>query len=164
MGENSRVVFSSFRSDGDPMLDAWRRFRDAVAPSASAARPTPGRSGVWRILATNNRELCRAAHVYPSFDAARAHVLQLRDRVDDLVVTAVAGPKPGTRGWFISHRGVVVITCGRWYGAAASSSEAAAASLEALAEAAVSTEARDVTSPGRRAAGERPVRADALVW
>ncbi|SDZ33480.1 hypothetical protein [Herbiconiux ginsengi] len=169
MSETSRVVFSSFRAGGDPMLDSWNRFRQVVAPVSSAGSPEragsrPGvastiasgaaeRTGIWRILATNNRELCRSAHVYPSFSSARAHVLQLRDRIDELVVTPVIGPRPGSRGWYMTLNGVVVVTCGRWYGAAASSAEAASASLEELARAAISEAARDVTAPGRRAPG-----------
>ena len=169
MSEMSRVVFSSFRAGGDPMLDSWNRFRQVVAPVSSAgsaerAAARPGvastisstgaeRTGIWRILATNNRELCRSAHVYPSFSSARTHVLQLRERIDELVVTPVIGPRPGSRGWYMTLNGVVVVTCGRWYGAAASSAEAAAASLEELARAHIMDAARDVTAPGRRAPG-----------
>lgn len=180
MSETARIVFSSFRAGGDPMLDSWNRFRDSVvpvpAPTAagepaaasiatrpSVARANPGRSGVWRILATNNRELCRAAHIYPTFDGAHGHVSRLREHADELELTTVAGPGPGSRGWYLTHRGVVVITCARWYSAAASSSEAAHASLEALAGAVITSESRDVTAPGR-VSGSRRSRADVLAW
>ncbi len=177
MADSPRVVFSSFRSGGDPMLDSWTRFRDAVAPASTVERPRASRSGVsagsagaqdrsgvWRILATNNRELCRSAHVYPTFASARAHVLHLREQVEKLVVTPVVGPRPGSRGWYMTLDGVVVITCGRWYGAAASSGEAATASLEALVGAVIMDEARDVTAPGRRATRDPAGDRRALTW
>ena len=165
MSESSRIVFSSFRSGGDPMLDSWNRFRVAVAPRTAGEAPKPGRtalangaaerSGIWRLLASNNRELCRSAHVYPSFSAARSHVSALRERVDELTVTPVAGAKPGSRGWYMSLDGVIVITCGRWYGASASSAEAAAATLETLVSAVLTDEARPISSvsAGRSARG-----------
>ncbi|GAA2244304.1 hypothetical protein GCM10009851_31960 [Herbiconiux moechotypicola] len=88
-------------------------------------------------------------------------MLRLRDRVGELEIVPVQGSRPGTRGWYLTHRGVIVATCGRWYGAAASSAEAAAAALDALATAEVLTASRDVTAPGRRAAPDpRP----ALAW
>lgn len=167
MGETPRIVFSAFRSGSDPMLLSWNRFRDAVAPAnapgsgASAAGSTASVSsasgspesvagaGIWRLLATNNRELARSAHVYPSLAAARTHVAQLRERADELVLTPVAGPALGRRGWYLSLGGTVVLTCGRWYGAASSSTEAAHAALAALALAEIPAAPRFVTT-GRR--------------
>lgn len=178
MADSARIVFVSFGSPRDPLLESWRRFRDAVAPRtgepvpgsprlsrdgdqgsrASAVRvtgspPQPAEaSGVWRLLATNNRELCRAGFVYPTFASARAHVLALRDRVDDLEVTPVAGPLQGSRGWYLTLDGTVVATCGRWYGASAAGGEAAAAALEALGEAVIGDIARDFSPKARNRA------------
>jgi hypothetical protein len=181
VAESARVVFSSFRSGHDPMLESWSRFREAVDPPvlapvaahapgqglvpAAGGAASGGRTGVWRLLATNNRELCRSAHIYPTFSGARAHVAVLRERIDDLVVTPVIGARPGSRGWYMTLNGVIVVTCGRWYGAAASSAEAASASLEALATAVIMEESRAVTAPGRRAGRASVARpSEASVW
>jgi hypothetical protein len=135
------------------------------AVMANVSSGSADRTGVWRILATNNRELCRSAHVYPTFSGARAHVALLRDRIDELVVTPVVGNRPGSRGWYMTLNGVVVVTCGRWYGAAASSAEAASASLEALATAVIMEESRAVTAPGRRASrGAIAAAGEAVAW
>lgn len=139
------------------------RQADPPRETRSATRSTPaGSTGVWRILATNNRELCRAAHVYPSFGRARGHVLRLRERLDELVVVPVVGPRPGSRGWYMTLGGVVVVTCGRWYGSTASSAEAAEASLEALRTAVIADTARELTPAPRSA--RLPAGAELASW
>lgn len=149
MSAKPRIVFSTFRSSADPMFLSYARFNrvigasvrraspsDAVAAPALVlgAEPAPGAAlcGVWRILATNNRELGRSARAYKSFEAARTHVLALQAAVDELVTTSVSGGVPGMHGWFMSLRSVPVLTCGRWYGSAASGFEASLALREAL--------------------------------
>ena len=134
MSPTPRVVFWSFASASDPMRESWNRFRDSVVTTATAPKTVfTDPAGIWRLLAVNNRELGRSAHLYPTAAAARAHVLRLRERLDDLEITPVSGPKPGSRGWYMTLDNRIVLTCGRWYGAAASSSEAAAACRDALA-------------------------------
>ena len=134
MSTTPRVVFWSFVSPSDPMRESWNRFRDSVVTTATAPKSVSTEpAGIWRLLAVNNRELGRSAHLYPDAAAARAHVNRLRERLDDLEITPVSGPKPGSRGWYMTLDKRIVLTCGRWYGAAASSSEAAAACRDALA-------------------------------
>ncbi|TAJ49541.1 MAG: hypothetical protein EPO52_04540 [Herbiconiux sp.] len=134
MSPTPRVVFWSFASASDPMRESWNRFRDAVVTTATAPKiVSADPAGIWRLLAVNNRELGRSAHLYPDPAAARAHIVRLRARLDELVITPVSGPKPGSRGWYMTLDNRIVLTCGRWYGAAASSSEAAAACRDALA-------------------------------
>lgn len=120
----------------------------AAGETAAVVAPVPAAGsalcGVWRVLASNNRELGRSARAYKSFDAARSHVLSLRDAVDDLVTTTVSGAAPGTHGWFMSLRAVPVMTCGRWYGSAASSFEASLALREALRDGELDPVARPV--------------------
>ena len=162
------------------MFLAWARFLHSIEAAAShhekatatertvsetaaklAAGPVAtGACGIWRILASNNRELGRSARAYTSFDSARTHVLRLRAGFDDLNVTAVTGGRPGMHGWYMSTRASAVITCGRWYGAAASSAEASLATIEALRDAVVSDVSRELT-PSRR--GEHAPQSDA-VW
>ncbi len=135
----------------------------AVSETATrlAAGPVAtGACGIWRILASNNRELGRSARAYTSFDSARTHVLRLRSGLDDLNVTAVTGGRPGMHGWYMSSRASAVITCGRWYGAAASSAEASLATLDALRDAVVSDFSRELTPPRR---GEHAPESD-VVW
>ncbi|CAM5385586.1 hypothetical protein [Leifsonia shinshuensis] len=122
--------------------------REPASAETAAVAPVPAAGsalcGVWRVLASNNRELGRSARAYKSFDAARSHVLSLRDAVDELVTTTVSGTAPGTHGWFMSLRAVPVMTCGRWYGSAASSFEASLALREALRDGELDPVARPV--------------------
>ena len=101
---------------------------------------------VWRLLAPNNRELARSAHLYRTITDAERHAVQLQNSADDLDVTLVLGPRPGMRGWVAASRGIVVLTCGRWYGGAAANSESAAAAVQLIATAAIAR------SPGSAAA------------
>jgi hypothetical protein len=180
MSATPRIVFSTFRSSNDPMFLAWARFLRSVESAArqseratvverpaaeAAARLAAGPAaigacGIWRILASNNRELGRSARAYTSFESARSHVLRLRAGLDDLTVSAVTGGRPGMHGWYMSVRASAVITCGRWYGAAASSAEASLATIDALRDAVVSDVSRELTPPRR---GEHAPETDA-VW
>ncbi len=162
------------------MFLAWARFLRSIESAArqaehatvaertvseTATRLTPGpvatgACGIWRILASNNRELGRSARAYTSFESARTHVLRLRAGLDDLSVTSVTGGRPGMHGWYMSTRASAVITCGRWYGAAASSAEASLATISALRDAVVSDFSRELTPPRR---GEHAPESD-TVW
>jgi hypothetical protein len=180
MSATPRIVFSTFRSSNDPMFLAWARFLRSVESAARQTGPAgvaertiaetatrlasgpvaTGACGIWRVLASNNRELGRSARAYTSFESARNHVLRLRDGLGDLNVTAVTGGRPGMHGWYMSARASAVVTCGRWYGAAASSAEASLATLDALRDAIVSDVARELMPPRR---GEHAPASDA-VW
>ncbi len=162
------ILFSSFQSGADPQRQAWARFREQVNTRSQATmtalspqltgRATPAspvatagqdESGIWRLLASNNRELGRSSFLYSSFTAARGHVLQLRE-IETLVAVTVRGPHPESFGWFAAMRGVPVMTCTRWYGGAAASAEAARAALAAFSAAVVGEAPLRVTSSGRR--------------
>ncbi|TFB99952.1 hypothetical protein [Cryobacterium mannosilyticum] len=165
MSPSPLIVFSAFESTADPRLQGWATFRQSVqtgsfatatapeAPARPRARapgvPT-GHSGIWRLLAPNSRELGRSSSVYGSFSGARAHVLELKTVVEDMVATTVTGPVAGTHGWMIAVGGVVVMTSGRWYGAGSSSREAAFGTIEAFRKAVVAEDARYSPGPGRR--------------
>jgi len=109
-----------------------------------------GHSGIWRLLASNSRELGRSSSVYATFAGARAHVLELRDQCDAMVATVVTGPSAGTHGWVVTVGERIVMTAGRWYGAASASREAAAGTIEAFRIALVAEDARHATEAGRR--------------
>ncbi|MEC5150687.1 hypothetical protein [Cryobacterium sp. GrIS_2_6] len=109
-----------------------------------------GHSGIWRLLASNSRELGRSSSVYGSFAGARAHVLELKDQCDAMVATVVTGPSGGTHGWVVTIGERIVMTAGRWYGAASASREAAAGTIEAFRVALVAEDARHATEAGRR--------------
>lgn len=129
-------------SDARVLPDA-RALADARTKDARAlAEPAV----VWRLLAPNNRELARSAHLYRTIVDAERHAVHLQNSSDDLEVSLVLGPRPGMRGWVAAHRGVVVLTCGRWYGGAAANSESAAAAVQLVASAAIAR------SPGSAAA------------
>jgi len=107
-------------------------------------------SGIWRVLAPNSRELARSSSVYGTFAGARAHVLELKNRVDEMVVSLVKGPTAGTHGWIVRVGDVIVMTSGRWYGGASSSREAAVGAILAFRSARVAEGARPSVEDGRR--------------
>ncbi|CAN5164988.1 hypothetical protein BH09ACT6_BH09ACT6_24970 [soil metagenome] len=176
MSANPCIVFSAFRSNSEPMIRAWAAFRQQVqigeqgsaqngaqptrtqltlsestpAHASDAAAAPSGQSGIWRLLASNNREVARSSFLYTSFVSARGHVLQLQETIGDMTVTVVNGPTAGTHGWFARIDGSAVMTCARWYGASASSLEAAVATLEALRVATVTDDPRRTATPGQR--------------
>ena len=168
----ARVTFTEFHSADDPMLRAWTRFRETFpAPLATAAavrqrnssptRPTlvvaPERPpALWRIHATNNRELGRSFVLYSSFEAARDHVLRLQEHSADLEVAVIAGPLNASRGWAILHEGSPVMTCSRWYSSTSTGIAAAAGALAAIPRAVLSDEA-DRSAPSGRFSRRTPV-------
>jgi hypothetical protein len=150
------IVFSSFASAADPMPRAWTRFRDRLTATDARAvdRPADPPSGpvcVWRLLASNNRELGRSAELYRSFDEARESVFDARLVRDDFEIRSVHGPTAGTHGWFAHERDAPpLMTCGRWYGAQAASIDAARHSLDAFRRATVLAEGHRRLSSDRR--------------
>jgi len=164
------ILFSSFQSGADPQRQAWSRFREQVntrshiaqtahapqpggrtAPSLPVATLGHNESGIWRLLAPNNRELGRSSFLYSSFVAARGHVLTLREG-EGITAQTVRGPHPESYGWFAALRGVPVMTCTRWYASASASKEAGLAAVAAFAAAIVGQAPLRATSSGRRTA------------
>jgi hypothetical protein len=138
------LVFSAFDSVRDPRYVGWGGFRDAVGTgipitegemTAKAARPVePARPGIWRLLASNHREIARSWSAYPSFDAAQGHMLELQQSVAELEVVVVRDARAGRYAWTASFRGRAVITAGRWFGASSASFDSAALALAVLRE------------------------------
>ena len=175
-------MFSAFRSATDPRLQGWTAFRQnvhaeprsvATAPDAhvrprkragSSPGPASSNSGIWRLVAPNSRELGRSSCVYPSFARARAHVLELKDLVDEMVTTTMTGPTAWTHGWIVAVGDVVVMTTGRWYGAASSSRAAAAGTIQAFRNARVSDDPRHSAESGRRSNRVLTEAERALSW
>lgn len=162
------ILFSSFHSGADPQRQSWARFREQVntrssaslvvvsspeQPASAARRPLAssgdGESGIWRLLAPNNRELARSSFLYGSFAAAHQHVIRLRG-ADALTSSTVAGPLAQSFGWFVAWRGVPVMTCTKWFGSVSSSNEAAQAALASFMRAVVSDAPLRSTTSGRR--------------
>ena len=165
MSPSPSIVFSAFESAADPRLHGWVAFRESVQNVGTPVRAVavrdghragplltgaPRHSGIWRLLASNRRELGRSSSVYATFSSARAHVLELKGQCDSMVATVVTGPKAGTHGWVISVGDVVVMTAGRWYGGASTSREASAGTIEAFHSALVGVDARHATEAGQR--------------
>ncbi|MFC6356678.1 hypothetical protein [Luethyella okanaganae] len=167
-----------FRSDQDPTLLAWRRFRDQIDVPARGTAPVVERNvrgisrassvvgdsecGVWRLLASNNREVARSARAYRSFIGARDHVHRLQDLVDEMVVVTLTGRATGTYGWFVQLHGIAILTCSRWYPAASSSVEASLGSLALLRIAVVAEESRRL--PGARRHVGTGTRERGVAW
>ncbi|WP_232498970.1 hypothetical protein [Agromyces humatus] len=173
-GAPARVRFAVFDSDTDPMLQAWARFREPFVGRPQGTRPTrapvaplgnagsivavarsTARSGaqrwpgIWRLLASNNRELGRSSLFYDSFDAACAHVRRLQAQCAELEITVVAGPHNASRGWVVWHEGVTVMTCGRWYNSTSTGAASALGALAALPHAIIADDADRSASSGR---------------
>ncbi|MFG6403660.1 MULTISPECIES: hypothetical protein [unclassified Microbacterium] len=157
-----RVVFDTFRSVYDPMLDSWLVFRAQILPDVSATPPDiiaagsdrersrAGRYGVWRILATNNRELGRGTGLFATPTDAMQTVTALQRDAPLLAAAVVRGSAPMTHGWVLRREGEPVMTSSRWY---ESASEAATAARTARAVLGVATIANGVnigTQSGRR--------------
>lgn len=159
----ARVRFTEFMAAEDPMLVAWARFRRLLASSAReaphakpAALPVYSESVLWRLLATNNRELGRSFLLYRRYETARAHVEQLQSDPDLLSIELVRGPHNGSRGWAIMAANVPVITCSRWYSSISAGSLAAAGALEAF-RTAVITDSPDRSDPSGRYRRRTPI-------
>lgn len=145
------------------MLVAWARFRGLLSgPEREPARaphpvlPVYSESILWRLLATNNRELGRSFLLYRRYETARAHVEQLQSDADALSIELVRGPHNGSRGWAILSGGVPVITCSRWYSSISAGSLAAAGALAAF-RTAVVTDNPDRSDPSGRFRRRTPI-------
>ena len=163
----ARVRFTEFVTSDDPMLLAWARFRGTLAagptralPTARPPQPQTPNSGLWRLLATNNRELGRSFLLYHRFDAARAHVMHLQSDPDSLTIEHVPGPTNGSRGWLIVAAGAPVMTCSRWYSSLSTGAVAAAGALEAF-RTAVLTDSPDRSDASGRFRRRASLGADA---
>ena len=140
-------AFVTFGSANDRRFAGWTAFRDsirtatalgdsvpvAMPASTSVAPPV----GIWRLLASNNRELARSWIVYPDCAAAREDVTRLQSAVSSLAVTVVRGRSATEYGWFATLDGVPVISSGRWFGALSTSAHSAATTLADFAHATV---------------------------
>jgi hypothetical protein len=152
------------------MLATWRSFcaevlaagqRATLAagspPDIAGARGAEGRPladgrtlGIWRLLATNNREIARSAREYTSRVEALADVTWIRDHADDLVAIPVVGVQRANRGWVAMLHGETVMTGSRWYESTSTSTGASADALQALRTAVVSDSVRVIVPAGSR--------------
>ncbi|SFR82584.1 hypothetical protein SAMN05428970_2632 [Agromyces sp. CF514] len=184
-GARSRVTFTAFDSVDDPMLAAWGRFRfqllesteppvadlraevrrapASVSVVAAHGRTSDAQAGLWRLLASNNRELGRSSLLYGTHAAARNHVLRLQAASDDLKVVAVGGPVNASHGWVVSLADRPVMTCSRWYSSTSTSIASAIGALAAL-RTAVLSEDVDRSAPSRRFSRRATVRSDVGRW
>ena len=134
-------VFSAFDSASDKQFMGWASFRESIQAARRldgaelVARRAPSRPeqtgplGIWRLLASNNRELGRSGSAYSTFEAARDDVLRLQRVVDELVIVGVRGTVSSQFGWIATLDDVPVITSGRWFGASSTSLHSAATTL-----------------------------------
>jgi hypothetical protein len=155
-----RVAFSRFGAGDHPMLLAWGRFRTRLeVPSLSRPAVTVGRQPatqaadrtIWRLFASNNREIARCARVYSSLHAAREQITVAQARIAELELHLVRGPEPGTYGWVAALDGRALVTCARWYQSSVCG-EAATSALAQLAGATIADDWRWTHGSRRRAA------------
>ena len=147
------LVFLAFPSTRDQKFRGWASFRDSIGQAkpvggavlaAAARRPAEhgivelSSVGIWRLLASNNRELARSWNAYPSFEAARDDVARLHRVVGSLEVSVVRGESASQYGWLATLDGEPVISSGRWFGASSTSLQSAVTTLADFALAVVS--------------------------
>jgi hypothetical protein len=149
-------VFLVFESASDPRFAGWASFRDAIdaghvvsGPPLPARETRPGGTGIWRLVAPNNRELGRSWSAYPTFDEAHEHVVRLQRDISVLTVTGVRGPTSSQYGWVASLGERRVITSGRWFGASSTSLQSAATTLAAFCSAEIAAEPVLAAMPAR---------------
>ncbi|OZD39028.1 hypothetical protein CH252_31215 [Rhodococcus sp. 06-1477-1B] len=137
-----RVIFDTFRSVRDPRLSAWLLFRSYLLPelavsqsalmeSASVADALApiGVFGVWRLLATNNRELARCATVFASPAVAVDAVGVEQSRAGQMQVSTVRGPVATKHAWVMRRGDRPIATAARWYESAGEASAAGRAAV-----------------------------------
>jgi hypothetical protein len=161
-------VAGARRDDDRPFAGAQR---DDDRPFAGARRPderplAEGRTlGIWRLLATNNREIARSAHEYTSRVEALAEVTRICDHADDLIAIPVVGVQRANRGWVATLYGETVMTGSRWYESTSTSTGASADALQALRTAVVSDSVRVIVPAGSRGRSTASLHATmASVW
>jgi hypothetical protein len=161
--KGGRIVLDTFRSANDPMLRSWLLFRAQLLPDLSIPPPvTPhepdderylsltGHYGVWRILASNNRELGRGAMLHTAPDEALAFVLTTQALAGALHVVVVRGSQPMSHGWVLSHDDNPVMISSRWYESASEANAASRTARAGLASAKAATSVNVSTNSGRR--------------
>lgn len=154
----SRVAFSRFGTGDHPMLLAWGRFRarlelPTAGRTAAPARqqaPEPADRTIWRLFASNNREVARCARVYGSLQAAREHIAMAQTRIEALELHVVRGPESGSFGWVATLDGRSLVTCARWYPSSVCA-DAAAGALAQLEGASIADDWRWTHGIDRRA-------------
>jgi hypothetical protein len=159
-GNPGRIVLNTFRSAHDPMLQAWLRFRAQLLPELANTAPAPtlpsvaaegvGQYGVWRMLATNNRELARGAALHASPGLALTDAEALQHASASLTTSVVRGSSPMTHGWVLRRDGVAVLICSRWYESSPEAASAARAARAVLERAEIVRSVSIGTRSGRR--------------
>ncbi|PRY67487.1 hypothetical protein B0I08_10694 [Glaciihabitans tibetensis] len=164
----ARPPHSLSSQPGDALASAIASASSASESPTFLRPPATGSSaplgGVWRLLATNNREIARSVRVYPTFAEARADVDRVCANRERLVVAAVVGPDRGTRGWYATLDGEPVITCSRWYETSSSSVAASADAVEALQLAVIVEAVRTIESADRRRSRSRATESSVGGW
>lgn len=154
---HARVVFDTFRSSTDPLLSSWLSFRARILPTTRPPQmrsvdgaPGAGVYGVWRLLATNNRELARGTALYASPDDAWTDADMLRSRADDLSPLTLRGDLSTRHGWSLRLDGEPVLMCSRWYESPGEAAAAARTTRAQLGRATITRVVNIGTRSGRR--------------
>ncbi|MEN2737820.1 hypothetical protein ABCS02_08525 [Microbacterium sp. X-17] len=142
------VLFATVGQPWSQLERSWALFQTKLDPRA-VGRAIPADGVIWRLLASNHRELARSARVYPTFEEAHTHLLELRADPQRLQVHVVV-VEPTSYGWTASDTERRTMTCARWYANAADSLAGGRAAIAALARAEVAGMPHRTTTSGRR--------------
>lgn len=144
------VLFATVGHPWSQLERSWAQFQSKLDPRATAdAIPADG--VIWRLLASNHRELARSGRVYENFDEARSHLFALREAPEQLQVHVVV-IEPTSYGWTADGPNPKSMTCARWYANAADALSGGRAAIAALLRADVAGIAHRTTTSGRRTA------------
>lgn len=147
-------------AEGPPRRPPVRTANGSGHPDSTNAEQ---RSGFWRLLASNNREVARSFLLYDGFRRAQAHVQQMQAHADALSIVIVRVQRNGSRGWVITHDDAPVIMCSRWYDSISTGVAAAEGALAALPTARLAT-APDRSSASGRFQRRTVISTDASPW
>jgi len=142
------------------MLGSWLAFRARVLPTETApvllaprrveAATRTGMFGVWRLLATNNRELGRGSALHPAPDEAWADAEEMSARAEQLSPTTVRGDLSTRHAWALRLNGEPVLISSRWYESPGEAATAARSAREQLGRAHIARVVNIGTRSGRR--------------
>lgn len=135
LGADSVRATDSSAAEGrsiDPNRSTDIRGVDQRVTNAGTSQVTPAQSGVWRLLAPNNRELARSARLYGSEVAAATHFIELQQLVHRLEIAVVHGAVHGAYAWVALLGSAMVMTAGRAYEGTAATRGAMGGALAAL--------------------------------
>lgn len=141
-----RVVITMLDSSSSGALRSWLDLRSQLLRTQTAdvggprRRPAGSSLGVWRMLATNNREVGRGALLHDSGEEAVRAAQAAKDNAEGMQAIVVRGAVPMTHGWVFALDGEPVMMSARWYESGVEAAAAARGARRSLAGVQIGTD------------------------